>query len=340
MMTVQNGPPSAKEWKARMSKFWVIGLGFVAILVGFVAYGTLTGISGDGDGDAPANKVIAALQDAVPDLTSGATLAKIAPHKALYKIEMVEKRSGAQVLNISGEMYFEWKPVCGAWTTDHRFSLLYEYAETPPMRITSDFTTYERFSGDSFDFNSRRRRDGEVYEELRGHAAIKKNDAGSADFNLPAGLRFDLPAGTLFPMAHTVSVVRAAEQGKKFLNATIFDGSDAEGPSEVNAFIGKKVDAMARITPSGAIAPSLINTPAWNVRLAFFPLKSTEADSDYEMDVVMHENGVISDMYVEYKDFSVTQRLVALERLTGETCDTAVAPPVAPDDSGKKPQPK
>lgn len=321
-----------------MSKFWVFGLGFVAVLAGFVAYGSLTGSSGDVK--APAAKMAAALQDVTQDLVGDSDLEKIAPHKALYKIEMVEKRSGAQVLNISGEMYFEWKPVCGAWTTDHRFSLLYEYAETPPMRITSDFTTYERFSGDSFDFNSRRRRDGEVYEELRGHAGIKKNATGSADFNLPAGLRFELPQGTLFPMAHTVSVVRAAEQGKKFLNATIFDGSDGEGPSEVNAFIGKKVDAMARITPSPAITPGLINTPAWNVRLAFFPLNSDEADSDYEMDVVMHENGVISDMYVEYKDFSVTQRLIALERVTGETCDGAAAAQPAPADSGKKPQTK
>lgn len=291
-----------------MSKHWAIGLGLGALLAGFLAY---SGMHFWVEAAAPSV--------ASKPVVKNIDVAGIMPHKALYRIEMVQKRSGAQVLNISGEMYFEWKPVCDAWTTDHRFNLLYEYADSPQMRITSDFTTYERIAGDSFDFNSRRRRDGELYEELRGQATMK-DDGGQAVFSIPDTLRFDLPPGTLFPMGHTVRVLNAAKEGKKFLNATIFDGSDDEGPTEINAFIGKPVNAMARITPSAAINAALINTPAWNVRLAFFPLNSNEADSDYEMDVVMHENGVISDMYVEYKDFSVTQKLIGLERIQGESC--------------------
>ena len=292
-----------------MSKHWAMGLGLGALLAGFIAYGSAHFWV---EAAAPTTATKPVIQDI--DVTG------IVPHKALYRIEMVQKRSGAQVLNISGDMYFEWKPVCEAWTTDHRFNLLYEYADSPQMRITSDFTTYERIKGDSFDFNSRRRRDGETYEELRGRATMA-NDGGQAVFSIPDTLRFDLPPGTFFPMGHTVAVLRAAKEGKKFFNATIFDGSDAEGPTEINAFIGKPVNAMARIIPSPAINASLINTPAWGVRLAFFPLNSPEEDSDYEMDVVMHENGVISDMYVEYKDFSVTQKLIALEPVQGETCD-------------------
>ncbi|MGZ9109106.1 MAG: cell envelope integrity EipB family protein [Micavibrio sp.] len=291
-----------------MSKHWIIGLGLCALLAGVIAFG---GMNFWVEAAAPTVAAKPVMQDV--DVTG------IVPHKAIYRIEMVEKRSGAQVLNISGEMYFEWRPVCEAWTTDHRFNLLYEYADSPQMRITSDFTTYEKINGESFDFNSRRRRDGEIYEELRGRATMK-NDGGQAVFSIPDTLLFDLPPGALFPMGHTVAVLNAAKAGKKFLNATIFDGSDEEGPTEVNAFIGKNVNAMARIVPAPAINAALVNTPAWGVRLAFFPLNSAEEDSDYEMDVVMHENGVISDMYVEYKDFSVTQKLIALERVQGESC--------------------
>ncbi len=251
---------------------------------------------------------------------------KIAPHKALYKIEMVSKRSSAQVLNISGEMYFEWKPGCDAWTTDHRFNLLYEYADSPPMRITSDFTTYERYNAESFDFNSRRRRDGDLYEELRGRATLAQGEGGRAVFTLPEGLTFDLSPDVLFPMAHTVSVLKAARDGKKMFIATIFDGSDEEGPAEVTAFIGKQVNALARISPDPTINAALVNTPAWRVRLAFFPLSSTESDSDYEMDVVLHDNGVISDMVVDYKDFSVSQKLAGLEALPAIACDPRPPP--------------
>ncbi len=242
------------------------------------------------------------------------------PHKALYDINMVSKSSGAQVLNISGQMFFEWQPDCEAWTTNHQFKLLYEYADTSPMHITSDFSTYENYDSQSFDFTSRRKRNGKLYQELRGRASMDQDEKGEALFSMPEGLSFDLPAGTLFPVSHTLELLRRAKTGKKFFHATVFDGSDEDGPVEINAFIGKPVNAMANLTPSPDMDTALINTLAWNVRMAFFPLLNPDSDADYEMDVVFHENGVISDMLVEYKNFSVTQKLVAIEKLEKKEC--------------------
>jgi hypothetical protein len=42
----------------------------------------------------------------------------------------------------------------------------------------------------------------------------------------------------------------------------------------------------------------------------------------------LHDNGVISDMVVDYKDFSVTQKLIGLESLPRVSCETAL--PVMP----------
>lgn len=290
-----------------MTRHLTIGIGLAALLAGLAVY-TLPGFRGE---SAPAAPRI--------ENTRNYADPKILPHKAIYKIEMISKRSSAQVLNISGEMFFALKSTCDAWATDHRFNLLYEYADSAPMRITSDFTTYEAHTGDNFDFNSRRRRDGVLYEELRG-LAMMTDGAGTADYTLPQDLEFNLPEGTLFPMAHTASVLRVAREGKKFFVATIFDGSDEEGPAEVTAFIGKPVNAMAQMAPSAAIDTALLNTPSWRMRLAFFPLNSAESEADYEMDIVLHDNGVISDMVVDYKDFSVTQKLVALEALPTASC--------------------
>lgn len=298
----------------RMTRFWTMAAVFGAVAAGLVAY-------------AGASLWVEAATPAVPRVANEAQRdfadPAITPHKAVYKIEMISKRSTAQVLNISGEMLFEWKIGCDAWMTDHRFNLFYEYADSSPMRITSDFTTYEMFRGDSFSFNSRRRRDGELYEELRGHASASADSPGQAVFSMPEGLTYTLAPGSLFPMAHTVSVLRAARGGQKFFAATIFDGSDEEGPAEISAFIGKPVNAMARMTPNAKIDTALINTPAWQVRLAFFPLSSTESDSDYEMDLILHDNGVISDMVVDYKDFSVAQKLIGLEPLPKASCGPA-----------------
>lgn len=238
----------------------------------------------------------------------------LAAHKALYDIEMISKRSGSQIVNISGQMYYEWKPGCEAWTTDHRFNLNYEYADSPAVRITSDFSTYETFDGKSFDFTSRRKRNGDVYEEVRGRAETIADGGGDASYTMPAGLKFKLEKNTLFPLAHSLGILEHARKGDRFYHAVVFDGSDDEGPVEVNTFIGEKIDGTVYAT-NPKIDTSLLESPAWKVRMAFFPMSGNETGAEYEMDVVLHENGIISDMMVEYHDFAVTQKLSALEKV-------------------------
>lgn len=235
----------------------------------------------------------------------------LTPHKALYDIQLVATRSGAQVVNISGEMLYEWRPTCEGWVTDHRFNLFYEYADSPATKITSDFSTFENYSGEDFSFSARRKRDGNLYEELRGRAVIR-DKGGKAEFTMPTDLSFDLEQDYMFPMGHTVEMVRQALANNKFFTATVFDGSDDEGPVEINSFIGKSVNPMKVIEPNEELDMGLLNNKAWKIRMAVFPKFAEEASADYEMDIVFHENGVISDMLIDYDNFSVTQKLKAL----------------------------
>ena len=249
----------------------------------------------------------------------------LVPHKALYDIDLVATRSGSQVVNISGKMFYEWKPTCDAWTTDHRFNLFYEYTDSPGMKITSDFSTFETFDGESFNFSARRKRDNNLYQELRGKAVVA-DKGGEAKFTMPEDLKFELGKEAMFPMAHTVEMVRNARAKKKFFQAVVFDGSDDEGPVEINTFIGKPINALSVLEPSDQLDMSLLNTNAWNIRMAVFPVLKKDEFSDYEMSMVFHENGIISDMLIEYDDFSVTQKLVALEKLESGDCSEEEKP--------------
>jgi hypothetical protein len=237
--------------------------------------------------------------------------AGIAAHKALYDIKLTGIKSGSQIVNISGQMLYEWQPSCDGWLANHRFNLMYEYADSEPMRITSDFSTFESFDGKSLDFTSQRKRDGQLFEEFRGRATLTADGTGEAIYTLPDGLEFDLKNG-MFPMMHTVNVLKSIKDGKKFFNATVFDGADDEGPVEINAFVGKN-PPVPDVKPSKKIDAALLKSPAHTVRLAFFPVKDSSPTSDYEMDISLHDNGVVSEMFIEYDDFSITQKLVALE---------------------------
>lgn len=253
------------------------------------------------------------------------------PHKALYEVKMVSGKSGSQMVNIAGKMFYEWKPTCEGWITNHRFSLNYEYADNPSLNVTSDFSTFENFDSQLLNFSTRRKRDGEVYEELRGRAAINsaENGPGKVVYSIPEDLSFPLDPGTLFPTAHTMKLLQQAKSGKKFFTARIFDGSDSEGAVDITSFISVKDQPAQSMlkknegfkpAAAGSVDQSLLATPSWNVRMAFFPVKDKESTSDYELSMVFHENGIISDMVIEYSDFSVSQKLVALERIAPPNC--------------------
>ncbi len=260
-------------------------------------------------------------KDEKENKTEKGTAAALIPHRALYEIKMISQTSGSQVINISGEMSFEWEPTCEAWNAQHKFNLLYEYTDIAPMYITSDFSTYELFDGARFVFNARRKRNDTIYQELRGLAEMPPNGKGLVTHTIPADMSYDLPEGTLFPMAHTIAVLKKAAAGEHFFNAPVFDGSDEEGPVEINAFIKAAGSPPALPKESDSIDATLLTGPAWDVRMAFFPLNNTEAESEYEMNIRLHQNGIISDMLVEYDDFSVTQKLIALESLPVPLCE-------------------
>jgi hypothetical protein len=249
-----------------------------------------------------------------------------APHKAMYDFGMIAVTSGAAISDIRGKMFYEQDDVCDAWTTDHRYTMSYYYPERQPVVNTSHYVAWESKDQNQFQFNSERQENGVVTELLRG--SVLREEAGStkAEYVRPAALSFDLPKGYFLPTAHLKEVVRRAQAGEKFFYASMFDGTDADGPIDVNVFIGDKVtpDEMKKLLtgPAGKkLDAKLLPAEAWHVRMAIFPLKDGSAMVPvYEMALVLHANSVVSHVVVDYKSFKVEQRLTALESLPPHDC--------------------
>lgn len=247
--------------------------------------------------------------------------AGLVPHKALYEISLSARKSSAKVLNVKGKMSYEWQPSCDAWMSTHKFDVMYEYVEAPSVRMTSEFSTYESFDGKEFSYTSQRKQEEHVFQEIRGNVQANGTDyPNEAIFSIPEDLVYNLPKGTLFPTAHSIHLMKKVKAGKKFDNAIMFDGSDADGPIEINTFIGQPSVFTPDDSYKDHIDPEMISAPARKMRSAFFVLSTPQETADYEMSMIFHDNGVISDMEVEYGDFSIVQRLVAIEKLDG-TCD-------------------
>ncbi|TAL30583.1 MAG: DUF1849 family protein [Alphaproteobacteria bacterium] len=248
----------------------------------------------------------------------------VALHRALYDFKMVSVQSGAGITDISGRMYYEQDDDCDAWTTEHRFRVKYQYSERRPVQNTSHYVAFESKDLSQFFFSSEREEDGATTEQLRGSIAKAADGTAKADYARPGNLSYALPKGYMLPTQQTNEVIRRARRGESFFNVVMFDGTDSEGPVEVNTYIGKKVtpeEIKAIAAGNPKIDASLLAPEAWHVRMAVFPLKERDdMSASYEMDMILHDNGVVSWSLVDYRSFRVEQKLLAIEKLPQKKC--------------------
>jgi EipB-like len=245
--------------------------------------------------------------------------AEIALHKALYDLKTAAVGQGAGIIGVRGTMYYEQADACEAWTTDQRFTTEYQYPERPPVNGTNHYVAWEAKDGSRLEFSSERQEDGKPVELLRGSALRAE---ARAQYTRPDDLSYALPQGFFFPSAHMEEVIRQARLGKTHFTVPLFDGTDGNGPVLASAVIEKKLDPKDAVRVTGrGIDPTLLKPEAWRVRLAVFPIKDEEALLPaYEMEFVLHGNGVISEAVIDYRTFKVKQTLRTLEAVAKPEC--------------------
>jgi hypothetical protein len=161
----------------------------------------------------------------------------------------------------------------------------------------------------------RKLKDGDTTEELRGDARVPpQGGPGEAKFVRPDASALELPAGTMFPTAHTIALIEAALSGATFLSKQVFDGGTLEGPFEVTGGIGSVHAADA------ADKNPLLRNRWWPIRLAFFPADSQSPQPDYELGMDLQDNGIARELVLDYGNFVVRAKLETLEPMPKPHC--------------------
>lgn len=97
----------------------------------------------------------------------------------------------------------------------------------------------------------------------------------------------------------------------------VFDGSGDEGLFGINA-------ALAHALPPGTAsvlnAPLLDDRPSWRVVIAYFGLDDPSSEPKYEQAVRIYDNGVIDELLLGYRNFTLHARLIDLESLPAPDC--------------------
>ena len=268
--------------------------------------------------------------------TPGTAKLSVVPHRAIYRLSLLTARNSSPVVDATGRMMFQWTDACDAWAVEQHFRLNFLYAEGDEVTMTTNYATWEAKSGASYHFTVRKTVNGQLDEELKGDA--KPDPAGKgAIVHLvkPDADDIHLPPGTLYPTGHTMVMLEQALAGDRLVSRTVYDGADVDGPTEINAVIGKRAMLKgglaagigAKDRPSREVLrvdakreTHLLAGAAWPVRLAFFPTKSDSAAPEYEMSMLLLHNGIAESMQIDYGDFTVNAVLETLEPLPKPHC--------------------
>jgi hypothetical protein len=173
--------------------------------------------------------------------------------------------------------------------------------------MDSDYATWEAKDGLNFRFHMVQKSDGNITNQTDGSARLTRTGGtGEVQYKSPKDTKASLPAGTLFPMMHTIAIINAAREGKKYLALPLFDGTDDDGFEDSSiAIIDWKPPAA---TPHAILTP-LAST---RVRIAFFDHASGAPTPTYEVAMRYWENGIADAMLMDFGDFVMDAKLTEL----------------------------
>jgi hypothetical protein len=223
--------------------------------------------------------------------------AALLAHKALYTLTL-DTAKGNDVVAARGTMGYEVTDACDGWAVRQRLRMTITNAEGQNIEMASDYATWESKDGLKFRFHMRQTTDTAVTSQTDGEAVLQKTGAsGEARYSTPRDSVSPLPAGTVFPMAHTAAIIAAARDHKRFINLPLFDGTDENGIED--SFIVALDWKAAAANKWAALAP----LPSTRVNISFFDHAPAAITPAYEVSMRYFENGVADDMKMNFGDF-------------------------------------
>lgn len=246
----------------------------------------------------------------------------LVPHKAIYDISMSSTKTSSGITGISGEMIYERNDVCQGWAVRQNIHMRVATTDGNETNFLSDESSYESKDGKNYRFNVKHHENGKLTETYRG-TAILGPDGGNVTYSLPEDKKtLTLDKGEIFPSAHMALMLMNAQKGEKFFNTRVFDGAEEEGHDDVSVFIGKPLDQAAKFkdTKNTFKNNALLQGKAWSVRYVSYKPQDQGSQPDYQMDLLLFDNGISDNIRIDYEDFAIKAVLKKLETLPAKKC--------------------
>lgn len=228
-----------------------------------------------------------------------ASAASIAAHAIDYDLALAQLEHGDTV-DATGHMSFRIDDQCDSWTTQQRLQMQTVTRGGDVQNTVTDYATLETKDGRHMAFETVQKLDDQVQSRVEGEADRRADGRVAVRYKLPAARTILLPAGTLFPLAHTMAIVDAARLHKESIAPRLFDGTSPDDAFDtyvtLEGWSARNADAPAR---------SLQAMGAAQTHVAFFATGPAVMTPDFEMAARYFENGVSDRLWMNFGDFAM-----------------------------------
>ena len=241
------------------------------------------------------------------------------PHRAVYEVSLAALGNdmGEGGAAMSGRMVYEFNGnACEGYTVNYRFVL--QTADSDGQTTVNDMrmSTFEDGAGESFEFLSQNYTNQILTDETKG-AATRADAAIAVDLAKPEDRSVTLPGGAVFPTAHLISVLEAAIAGERLVEAEVFDGQEpADRLFRTTSLIG-----VAKTAAPAAEEAQIGTSRRWPATVSYFDAsKGGDLTPEYTVSFDLWDNGVTSDLVMDYGSFTLKGRLADFEVLPASAC--------------------
>ena len=252
----------------------------------------------------------------------------LAPHRAYYYLEVGRLDGNAGISSISGKLAYEISgSTCTGYSVSYRVANRYTQGEGSAPQVTDNQqTSFE--SGDGLELDLQQKNFVNAKLQTQSRIKVKKpkaGEAGEGEIIAAETTPITTDAKAVFPTEYQRLLSGAALAGETRFEALVFEGSDGDKPMRAIAFIGarKESGALANEAQVAAQDTDKLNAMAfWRVSVSYYSATGRGDDAPlYQATFNMLENGVSTDLLLDYGTYSLKGKLNKIELLKKETCN-------------------
>jgi hypothetical protein len=240
---------------------------------------------------------------------------QLTSHQAVYDLKLEDLAENSGLEAVRGRIVMKVEQQCDGLIVNQRMVLEMSTFEGNILISDNTQSVWEDNDGRMMRFDMSSMLNGQVIEKYSGIAEHRDNGT-IVEFSEPDQPDMELPSDAVFPGEHTRMILKAAAAGKNLLSAKVYDGNGEEGLSDTLAVIGK---AQSLLEPIETVK-ALKGQTYWPLQISFFDLSQQQTEPDYKVTMKIFGNGIATDLFLNYSDFSLRGEVSELTLLPEENC--------------------